>query len=540
MFTFLTQLGKFPDRRRGKARSGRLSPARSRNVHLQLEALEERTVMSLVSLSGIVANTGTLTGAFLPPTPTSFGLALIKGLPDTPVRSAALADYQRDGLISRNDMIDIFNKGTSGYTWCTSSEFSSLKSLLFDASVVGMPEYVQILADKTIAKAYDLAQSPAGLGEEIGWEVNNYFLGTVRPDPSYVDNNGHTVTPVYLPDPFVPLWNGSPSWQDVAQGQEGDCWLMASLAEVAARNPGDIMSMFIDNGDGTYTVRFYHGSTPDYVTVDNWLPWSASSLPWQGTGSVYDHPLTALWAALAEKAYAQENAEGWVGSSHPGVDSYQALFLGQPQWALSAITGLSATWDTGYSGGSFWLGLVEPSLPAQPVVNAWSLGQFVVLSTGDSPQSSLVVHNHAYAVLNYDSSGWFTLFNPWGINSTSYPGVIMADATGLANNFNGWAEAGAAAGLGDAQALPIVGLGQTDAKPAVFSQNQTQPNLTPNAPTVFDSPSGFQGDSPLRSQADKAIFSSLSGLKQHRVAPSPTFWDAPMTGLVSELTADLA
>ncbi len=36
---------------------------------------------------------------------------------------------------------------------------------------------------------------------------------------------------------------------------------MTALAEIAYRSPSTITSMFIVNGDGTYTVRFYNNST---------------------------------------------------------------------------------------------------------------------------------------------------------------------------------------------------------------------------------------------------------------------------------------
>src|SRR5262249_49745143 len=150
-----------------------------------------------------------------------------------------------------------------------------------------------------------------------------------------------------------------------------DCWLMASLAEVADRNPTIIRNMFIDNGDGTFTVRFYHNGMSDYVTVDKYLP---------NGGRLYDHPQSDLWVALAEKAYAQEYAEGWIGSGHQGVSSYQALSGGYPAWALPAITGMSTSSTTIYN----ILGLTN----AGAIATAWSQGQFVVLCT-DSPSSSL-------------------------------------------------------------------------------------------------------------------------------------------------------
>src|SRR5690242_11916781 len=86
--------------------SGRTQRNRKATYKPQFEALEKREVMTL--LGGVRVGPGTLTGGFLPPPPTAAGLALINSLPATPVRSTALADYQRDGAITRNDMIDIF------------------------------------------------------------------------------------------------------------------------------------------------------------------------------------------------------------------------------------------------------------------------------------------------------------------------------------------------------------------------------------------------------------------------------------------------
>ena len=72
-----------------------------------------------------------------------------------------------------------------------------------------------------------------------------------------------------------------PLYLDVHQGGVGDCWLLASLAEVAARDPADITSMFtsagttVENGVtvGLYNVRFYNSQgVAKYVTVDMQLP----------------------------------------------------------------------------------------------------------------------------------------------------------------------------------------------------------------------------------------------------------------------------
>jgi Calpain family cysteine protease len=141
----------------------------------------------------------------------------------------------------------------------------------------------------------------------------------------------------YLAAPSgVPLFNGgSPSYLDMEQGDVGDCWLDASLAEVAARDPSMITSMFTYDGTivdsrftvGFYTVRFYNaGGSPVYVEVDTELP----------LGGAYYNQVTndlgtsALWPALAERAYAEANGLGYVASSNDNQDSYNALNSGYP------------------------------------------------------------------------------------------------------------------------------------------------------------------------------------------------------------------
>ena len=120
---------------------------------------------------------------------------------------------------------------------------------------------------------------------------------------------------------FLASNGDEPSYLDVDQGDVGDCWLMASLAEVAARDPQDIEDMFtydgttVDKGAtvGLYTVQFFNtnGSAFD-VEVNTELP---------AAGEYYDFVTNGLgtevlWVALAEKAYAEANSVGYVTTSH--------------------------------------------------------------------------------------------------------------------------------------------------------------------------------------------------------------------------------
>jgi hypothetical protein len=203
-----------------------------------------------------------------------------------------------------------------------------------------------------------------------------------------------------------------PSYMDVQQGAVGDCWLLASLAEVAARDPADIRGMFtaagstVENGAtvNLYTVRFFNSAgVAQYVTVDTELP---------SAGSYYDHPANGvLWVALAEKAYAEANGAGIVTTQQVGSDSYAALDGGQPAWALQAITGKSA--------GTY---VINPA----NIAAAWNAGELIVLASSSAPASQYIVGDaqstHAYAVVNYtaSSSQPFLVYNPWGTDSSGW------------------------------------------------------------------------------------------------------------------------
>ncbi len=223
-----------------------------------------------------------------------------------------------------------------------------------------------------------------------------------------------------------------PSYLDVRQGAVGDCWLLAGLAEVAAREPSVITSMFtyqgttVENGVEVelYTVRLYntHGAAFS-VTVDTELP---------AGGDLYDHPANGvLWVALAEKAYAEANGKGLVRTGAMGSDSYSALSGGDPSWALQAITGQSAH---------------DFAINPTNIAAAWQAGELIVLSTY-SPSSSWIVPDHAYAVVNYNASSFmpFMVYNPWGTDSSGWAlgdfdghnvyGLFIANAAFLSHNF---------------------------------------------------------------------------------------------------------
>ncbi len=232
-----------------------------------------------------------------------------------------------------------------------------------------------------------------------------------------------------------------PSFLDVQQGAVGDCWLMASLAEVAARDPADIRNMFtaagttVENGSvvSLYKVRLFNDAgVAEYFTVDTELP---------SGGDYYDQPVNGiLWVALAEKGYAEANGADWVTTGSEGSDSYAALNGGWPSWALQAITGKSAG---------------EYAINPTNITAAWNAGDFIVLCSDNTPTSVNIVGDHAYAVVNCTASSGmpFEVYNPWGINAAAWAGVyglFSANATFLSQNYALQSVGtGAAAGIDD-------------------------------------------------------------------------------------------
>jgi len=267
-----------------------------------------------------------------------------------------------------------------------------------------------------------------------------------------------------------------PSYLDVQQGAVGDCWLLAVLAEVAARDPSDIQDMFtydgttLDNGSvvGLYTVRFFNNAgAPEYVTVDTELP---------SGGGYYDQPVNGvLWVALAEKAYAQANGAGFVTTSSVGSDSYNALNGGDPSWAFRAITGKSAS---------------DYSINPGNIASAWTAGNLIVLITSN-PSSPYIVGDHCYAVVGYSSSSSmpFEVFNPWGTDSSGWVpgycnqiyGLFWAGAGFLSQNFTGQSfGTGTAAGLDDHGNCSQEGAGSANSGSAISASTRLSAGVVGN------------------------------------------------------------
>ncbi|GAB4194212.1 MAG: hypothetical protein Fur006_39780 [Coleofasciculaceae cyanobacterium] len=301
-----------------------------------------------------------------------------------------------DGYIDRNDMIAILRSTKDGSV--TNEEINDLRDILNDSKDFGIADYVQNLANKVVnGNVANQKYKGAALGNlfagssatHIESLVDKWFLGGDRPVAK--SSSGNTTYSYQYTSGS--LFQNGISYQDIDQGGVGDCYFVASLAGTAFRSPDTIRDMFIDNNDGTFTVRFYNGDKTDYVTVDRYLPTTAAgnaAFAGWGGGS-YNESNNELWVALAEKAYAQINESAWIGQDN--TNSYQGIAYGTLK-AISHITGLDNSGYKSLGAGDF-----------NSVVNAFNTGKIIYLSDG----------GHAYTLVGYNATTqMFKVYNPYG------------------------------------------------------------------------------------------------------------------------------
>jgi len=270
--------------------------------------------------------------------------------------------------------------------------------------------------------------------------ISKWFGGTDRPTNFFGGDTaaGIVGTSFEYQQSSANLFVDGVNYNDIHQGGAGTCYLLAAAASLLVNDSTAISNMFIDNGDGTYGVRFF-GSNGDqiWVTVDDYLPSYGSSTNLRyGAGGDKNWDLHAgdLWVGLLEKAYAQANEIGVFGrSSSDGYNSYDQIEGGFNE-AMSHISG--NTVHTYASGNyNFQRGFdanTGTNISAYSDANWLDLGEHLttVLDGGgalwigcwddhsDSSGKRTAVAGHAFSIIDYGYNAfgdlYFTLLNPWG------------------------------------------------------------------------------------------------------------------------------
>ena len=349
-----------------------------------------------------------------------------------PVVNPAVASELANGSLSYSGMLtvlqDVANQGT-----VTASEFSSLQTLVSLFNLPGgisVSPYVEDITTRLIdgdaanefwtggGTAVALGNLAAGTtATELNELIGKWFLGTDLPNAQ-----GTGIDPSKYKIDSDPLFGskGVPLYTDANQGELGDCYLIASLGEIALQDPASIELMITSEGNGVYSVRFDVDGQADYVTVNTELAYFTGSQEWSNKSALVFANGSPIWAALIEKAYVELNAEPGVTGETTG-NVYYDIASGDAE-PITLITGKPTAFYSynEYGSEASWASGVQSIASS-----AFKAGEEVLVGTGDQiSNTSEFVSDHMFEVIGYNAStGLFTLYNPWG---TDYAGTDPA------------------------------------------------------------------------------------------------------------------
>jgi Calpain family cysteine protease len=308
-----------------------------------------------------------------------------------------------DGQLDRNDLLSIFRDVEDGDVVDT-TELTDLKSLMANTTPFSMSDPVRYLSNKLVTDSstnISTTSFEASLGK--------WFLGTVAPTPTFNTTN-------FIYTRFQgSLFGTSTSARIGAIDQRsfGDCVLLAALGATFAPQSNDagnsvsktINDMLLDNGDNTYTVRFFtQDLKAEWVTVDNRLATT------DGKNLFGASHKDGLWAPIIEKACAQWREFNEGSSTRTGWD-----IIGNGDYlapGLQRITGRAATnYYTGGGSRDFSFNLIQDSLSTSKAIMAAGI---------PSGNGLNLISSHAYSITNAYISATgeqrVTVRNPWGID----------------------------------------------------------------------------------------------------------------------------
>ena len=365
-----------------------------------------------------------------------------------------------DGSVTENGLAKLFSdlasELTQNSTTLTASQFQDLKTISSNLNSSIATPYLNYITNAFVngntanatytggaATSLPLGNLAVGSTATQINELNSkWFLGTDLPLNFYHTNGKDSPfddTPKSVSFSYqstsVPLYStiAGPSFNDVNQGDLGDCFFLSPLAEVAQQNPTIISSMITDNGNGTYGVRFYVNGNPEYVTTSASF---AGGTKYNSGGPLFNaYNISGdIWANILENAYAQIQASGNITGMGSGVaaNSFTLLDSGLDYMTLPEITGATltavftgskstGTWSqTNYaSQNSSDTGSISSATLFQQIENALLARNDVILTSNVQKMGfnnlSTLETSHDMSVIGIDpTSNALIIRNPWG------------------------------------------------------------------------------------------------------------------------------
>lgn len=206
----------------------------------------------------------------------------------------------------------------------------------------------------------------------------------------------------------LPLFGGTIGIADAAQGQVGDCYLIAALSALAGTTPSAIYNSVVDMGDGTYTVRFFRDDNPEYYRVSNVFPTAGKGLTNLYYGRYGGTP--RLWAPVIEKAFTY---------FHKGQNSYASINGGS---FGDILTPLNVPW------ANFRVDSLNDQELRTRLTADLASGKAVMFATSLSPAN--LVRAHAYSLISVTTVknvNYYNVRNPWNAS-----GNRLEDRSGIA------------------------------------------------------------------------------------------------------------
>lgn len=194
--------------------------------------------------------------------------------------------------------------------------------------------------------------------------------------------------------------NGVPSLSALRQGGIADCYFLAAVGSVIARNPADLVNMIKRNVKKgklvSYTVTF---PGKGYGTVTIAPPTDAEIARYSSAGS------DGLWLIVMEKAYAESRS-----GKNADIDDTIA-------WD-SLSRGVDPMSAKGSDTDDLWAtGLDTTKKKIDSALNGKK--KKIVTANISSTNDLKLPKSHVYSIIAFDGT-WITGRNPWGSN----PGVV--------------------------------------------------------------------------------------------------------------------
>ena len=197
--------------------------------------------------------------------------------------------------------------------------------------------------------------------------------------------------------------NGVPNLAALRQGGLGDCYFLAALGAVIARDPRSLVHMIEENKQGkevaSYTVTF--PGKLGAVTVAK--PTDAQVARYSSAGA------DGLWLTVMELAYAQ--ARAGKDEENPNVQE-EIGEGGFTSTGIEALTGNSVNTDLNW--------FTRHKTTRARLDAAFREGKIVTAGLGFKNELNLP-KGHAYSVIGWDGTH-VTIRNPWGSNPSNAPG----------------------------------------------------------------------------------------------------------------------